>query len=95
MERYICSENRNQISMLPMCLDDMLQEDAEVRAIDAIVEKMDIASMDLHIQSRKRLVESHIVQLICLNCMHTATSTEFVLPGKLNENVIGTSRPFG
>ena len=45
MERYICSENRNQISMLPMCLDDMLQEDAEVRAIDAIVEKMNIASM--------------------------------------------------
>lgn len=45
MERYKCSENRNQISMLPMCLDDMLHEEAEVRAIDAIVEKMDIPLM--------------------------------------------------
>lgn len=45
MNRYKCSENRDQISMLPMCLDDMLPEEAEVRAIDAIVEKMDIPSM--------------------------------------------------
>lgn len=45
MKRYKCSESRDQISMLPMCLDDMLSEDAEVRAIDAIVEKMDIPSM--------------------------------------------------
>lgn len=46
MERYKCSENRNQINMPPMCLDDMLPEDAEVRAIDAILGKMDIASME-------------------------------------------------
>lgn len=32
--------------MLPMCLDDMLSEDAEVRAIDAIIEKMDLTSME-------------------------------------------------
>lgn len=45
MDRYQCSGSRNQISMLPMCLDDMLPEDAEVRAIDAIIEKMDVPSM--------------------------------------------------
>lgn len=45
MDRYKCSENRDQISMLPMCLDDMLPEEVEVRAIEAIVEKMDILSM--------------------------------------------------
>ena len=45
MEWYKCSENRNQINMLPMCLDDMLPEEAEVRAIDAIIEKMEIPSM--------------------------------------------------
>lgn len=31
--------------MLPMCLDDMLPAEAEVRAIDAIIEKMDISWM--------------------------------------------------
>lgn len=31
--------------MLPMCLDDMIAPDNEVRAIDAIVDSMDIQSM--------------------------------------------------
>lgn len=31
--------------MLPMCLDDMIAPDNEVRAIDAIVDEMDIQSM--------------------------------------------------
>ncbi len=30
---------------IPMCLDDMISPDREVRAIDAIVEAMDIQSM--------------------------------------------------
>jgi transposase len=45
LDRYKSSENRNQINMLPLCLDDMIPEEAEVRAIDAIIEKMDISSM--------------------------------------------------
>jgi Transposase and inactivated derivatives len=32
--------------MLPMCLDDMLPAEAEVRAIDVIVERMEIPSME-------------------------------------------------
>ena len=31
--------------MLPLCLDDMIAPDNEVRAIDAIVDSMDIQSM--------------------------------------------------
>lgn len=46
MKRYKCNENRDQINLLPMCLDDMLPEDTEVRAINVIVEKMDIPSME-------------------------------------------------
>lgn len=45
MNRYKSSENRNQINILPMCLDDMITPDNEVRAIDAIVDRMDIQSM--------------------------------------------------
>jgi transposase len=45
MYRYKSGENRNQINILPMCLDDMIAPDNEVRAIDTIVDKMDIHSM--------------------------------------------------
>jgi transposase len=38
-------ENREQISLMPMCIDDMITPDCEVRAIDAIVDKMDIQSI--------------------------------------------------
>jgi len=45
VDRYKSIKNRNQISLLPMCLDDMIPDDSEVRAIDAIVDSMDILSM--------------------------------------------------
>ena len=45
MDRYKSVENREQINLMPMCLDDMISPDSEVRAIDAIVEKMDIQSI--------------------------------------------------
>jgi len=45
MERYKKGNDRNQISLLPMCLDDMLSGDAEVRALEIIVDKMDICSL--------------------------------------------------
>jgi len=45
MDRYKSIENRNQLSLIPMCLDDMISSDCEVRAIDAIVDRMDIQSM--------------------------------------------------
>jgi len=45
MERYVKSDDRNQLSFMPICFDEMIPEDAEVRALDAIVEKMDIHSL--------------------------------------------------
>lgn len=46
MKRFVSAGNRDQTSILPMCLDDMIAEDNPVRAIDVIVEKMDILSLD-------------------------------------------------
>jgi transposase len=46
MRRYINTGNREQISVFPMSLDMMISEDNVVRAIDAIVDDMDITSMD-------------------------------------------------
>ena len=45
MDRYINAENRDQMNLIPMCMDDMIAPDCEVRAIDAIVDKMDIPSI--------------------------------------------------
>lgn len=45
MNRYVEGENRNQISLEPMCLDDMIPADAEVRSLEIIIEKMEIRSL--------------------------------------------------
>jgi len=45
MSRYKEGENRNQISMEPMCLDEMIGEENPVRAIELIVEKMGIGTI--------------------------------------------------
>ena len=45
MDRYKSVDNRDQMNLMPMCMDDMIAPDCEVRAIDAIVDKMDIPSI--------------------------------------------------
>ena len=45
MSRYIEGENRNQLSMEPLCLDEMISENAEVRAIEIIIEQMKIQTL--------------------------------------------------
>ena len=45
MNRYKRNKNRDQLNLIPMCLDDMVPPDCEVRAIDAIVNSMDIQAM--------------------------------------------------
>jgi len=46
MNRYKISEERNQLSMFPLCFDGMISDDNPVRTIDAIVDSMDILSLD-------------------------------------------------
>jgi len=45
MDRYKTSTSRDQLSFMPLCLDDMISADNEVRAIDAIVDRLDITDM--------------------------------------------------
>lgn len=45
MERHASGGNRDQMNLLPMSLDDMIAEDNVVRAIDTIVDNMDITSL--------------------------------------------------
>ena len=45
MGRYASGGNREQMNLLPMCLDDMIAEDNVIRAIDAMVDNMEIQSL--------------------------------------------------
>lgn len=45
MGRYKRSDNRNQLELQPMCLDDMIPQNSDARALDTIVDRMDIPSM--------------------------------------------------
>lgn len=54
MNRYVSGENRDQMNILPMCLDDIIPHDNAVRAVDAIVDNMDIPSMKFtHSETRE------------------------------------------
>lgn len=45
MERYKHMADRNQMQLAPMCLDDLIAPDAEVRALELIVERMGIPTL--------------------------------------------------
>lgn len=45
MKRFIRSEGRSQVTMLPACLDDYISEDNPVRVVDAFVEQLDLAEL--------------------------------------------------
>ncbi len=45
MLRYIAGENRNQLNMIPVSLDEMIAEDNPVRVIDAFVDCLDIETL--------------------------------------------------
>jgi transposase len=45
MNRYVQGEDRNQTNLEPMCLDDMIVEDNPVRALETIVESINIPGL--------------------------------------------------
>jgi transposase len=45
MKRFIEGESRQQVSLLPECLDDYIGEDNPVRIVDAFVEELDLLSL--------------------------------------------------
>jgi transposase len=45
MKRFIEGLDRSQTTLLPDCVDDYVAEDNPVRAIDAFVDMLDLASL--------------------------------------------------
>lgn len=44
MPRYVESQDRQQVPLLPECLDDFIGEDNPVRVVDAFVDELDLAA---------------------------------------------------
>lgn len=44
MPRYVESQDRQQVTLLPECLDDFIGEDNPVRVVDAFVDELDLAA---------------------------------------------------
>ena len=40
MPRYVESQSRHQVTLLPECLDDFIAEDNPVRVVDAFVDEL-------------------------------------------------------
>ena len=45
MKRFIEGQNRNQVTLLPECLDDYIGEDNPVRVVDAFVDELDLETL--------------------------------------------------
>lgn len=45
MSRYITDQDRQQVTLLPECLDDFIGEDNPVRVVEAFVNELDLASL--------------------------------------------------
>ena len=45
MKRFIEGEDRQQVTMLPECLDDYIAEDNPVRVVDVFVEELDLRAL--------------------------------------------------
>ncbi|SEF35142.1 Transposase domain, partial [Variovorax sp. NFACC28] len=45
MRRFIESEDRRQVTLMPECLDDYIGEDNPVRVVDAFVEELDLHAL--------------------------------------------------
>jgi transposase len=45
MSRFIVGQNREQVTLLPECLDDFIAEDNTVRVVDAFIGELDMAAL--------------------------------------------------
>lgn len=45
MSRFIVGQDREQVTLLPECLDDFIAEDNTVRVVDAFIGELDMAAL--------------------------------------------------
>ena len=55
MKRFVEGEDRNQVTLLPECLDDYVGEDNPVRVIDVFIDELDLTALGAGLQDHRRL----------------------------------------
>ena len=80
MSRYIQGENRNQLNMLPISLDDLIEGDNPVRVIDALVDSLDINALNFQYATpkdigRKPYDPKHLLKLYIYGYFNGIRST--------------------
>jgi len=45
MSRFVEGQARNQVTLLPECLDDYIAQDSTVRLVDAFIEELDMVAL--------------------------------------------------
>jgi len=45
MKRFIEGEDRNQVTLLPECLDDFIAEDNTIRIVDVFIDELDLVAL--------------------------------------------------
>jgi hypothetical protein len=74
MKRFIEGLDRSQTTLLPNCIDEYVNEDNPVRAVDAFVDMLDLAALGSTSNPRQRAAPGTIRQQ-CSSSTFTAIST--------------------
>ena len=65
MSRFIEGQDRQQVALIPECLDDFIADDNPVRIIDAFVDELNLACSDLRRQRQQLPAARRITRPCC------------------------------
>ena len=65
MTRFVVGDDRSQSTLFPELLDDYLDEDNPVRAVDVFVDELDLAGLALVVLSRRQREGRPIIRRRC------------------------------
>lgn len=92
---FIGGDNRDQISLLPECIDDYVAADSLVRVVDAFVASLDLAELGFNRASRRRLAGQDSSLVICSASTFGAISTKSDHRDTSSAHASGTSKRSG
>ncbi|MBP2637996.1 MAG: transposase domain protein [Firmicutes bacterium] len=76
MSRFVSNNtDRNQISLIPSSLEEMISQDNLVRVIDLFVDTLDLNQMGFRYATPKQSDVNHIIQPTCSSCISMAILT--------------------
>ncbi len=81
MKQFIQSENRNQVTLLPECLDDYISEDNPVRFINLFIDEQDMIELGVdgaEPASTGRLGHVEPTRLIALNANQKFKACQYI-----------------